>query len=192
MDGVRSPAVTATGTTCGWHRTGDVRSDVPLARPVRGCCTVTGCGRGAHSAGLCRSHHTRLQRYGDPGRGGPLRGRGAGGSLSHGYWWVPVPEHLRHLVPPGRRADVEHRLVMAGLLGRPLRSDEVVHHRDGDRLDNRPADLELWTTAQPEGQRVEDQLAFARDLLSRYDVRAQVALGLGPPPDAGRPATGSR
>ena len=31
------------------------------------------------------------------------------------------------------------------------------------------ANLELWSTAQPKGQRVEDKVAFARHLLLRYD-----------------------
>ncbi len=159
-----------------WSRQGDVRAEVPLSRPQRDACSVEGCDRGAHSGGLCRSHGTRRRRYGDPGSGGPLRTTGSGGSLSHGYWWVAVPPDARHLAPAGRRAEFEHRLVMARALGRPLRGDEVVHHRNGDRLDNRLANLELWATAQPKGQRVADQLAFARELLARYEALPEEVL----------------
>jgi hypothetical protein len=38
---------------------------------------------------------------------------------------------------------LEHRLVMEGVLGRRLRVDEVVHHLNGDKLDNSPANLEV-------------------------------------------------
>ncbi len=152
-----------------WSRTGDVRAEVPLTRPARDVCSIEACGRGAHSGGLCRSHARRRQRYGDPLRGGPLRTVTGQGSLNHGYWWVAVSDAQRHLVPPGRRAEFEHRLVMAEQLGRPLTADETVHHRNGDRLDNRPDNLELWSTSQPKGQRVQDKLAWAYAFLERYD-----------------------
>lgn len=37
-----------------------------------------------------------------------------------------------------------HRLVAAGALGRPLRQKEVVHHIDGDRSNNAPANLAVF------------------------------------------------
>lgn len=170
-----------------WSRRGDVQPDVPLDRPRQDACSVDGCDRGVHSAGMCRSHSRRKQRYGDPEHGGPLRTVTGEGSLNHGYWWVRVPDELRHLVPAGRRADFEHRLVMAAQLGRPLRADETVHHRNGDRLDNRPENLELWSTAQPKGQRVADKLAWAYAFLDRYDPDASAALGRDLDPSTGAP-----
>ena len=170
-----------------WSRQGDVKADVPLTRPVRDVCKVDDCERGGHSGGCCRTHARRAQLYGDAQAGGPMRTNGAGGSLSHGYWNIAVPPRSRHLVPPGRKAELEHRLVMAAQLGRPLLPDEVVHHRNGDRLDNRPENLELWTTAQPKGQRVADKLEFAHALIVRYDVEAADALGLDLDPATGSP-----
>ena len=39
----------------------------------------------------------------------------------------------------------QHRYVMEQHLGRPLSKDEVVHHINGDRIDNRLENLELTT-----------------------------------------------
>jgi hypothetical protein len=40
----------------------------------------------------------------------------------------------------GKR-ELEHRVIMAEVLGRPLRSDEQVHHIDGNRANNDPSNL---------------------------------------------------
>jgi len=63
------------------------------------------------------------------------------------------------------RTVMQHREVMEKILGRPLTKYETVHHKNGDRTDNSPENLELWVKRQPPGQRVADVIEWAICLL---------------------------
>lgn len=169
-----------------WTRTGDVQEDVLLGRSGRSCCSVAGCARPVAGRGLCQPHRQRLLTNGTVDPDVPLRETPGTGFVRNGYRSVPVPAEDRWLTG-GKTPETEHRLVMARALGRPLRSDESVHHRNGDRSDNRLENLELWSRFQPTGARVADKLAFAFELIRRYDPEAVRTLGLDLDPETGAP-----
>jgi hypothetical protein len=151
-----------------WRSFGDVRAEEPLTRGAADRpCGVASCGRTVYAKGYCQAHYRRLRKHGDVQADKPLRTVTGEGTFSHGYWCINIPPSERHLTN-GERKVAEHRYVMAKHLGRALFPDEVVHHVNGDRTDNRLENLELWSTAHPKGQRVEDKVAFALSLLRRY------------------------
>lgn len=152
----------------GWLRTGDVNAEKPLTRRTQPeVCTVDACDRRCHSKGLCRAHHERLRATDSVQADIPIRTVTGDGCISHGCRKVAVPPEERHL-PEGDSQMLEHRLVMARALGRPLHGDETVHHRNGVRTDNRIENLELWSTAHPKGQHIDDKVTFAIEMLRRY------------------------
>ena len=68
-----------------------------------------------------------------------------------------------------RESQLQHRYVMEQKIGRQLLPGENVHHINGIRSDNRIENLELWVSSQPSGQRVEDMVNWAKEILERYN-----------------------
>lgn len=135
----------------------------PLRVPGK-MCAFEGCTHRTASFGLCYSHRRQANK------GQELRYLGAYAD-SRGAWQTNPSGYVIRFVTKANGKQVgilQHREVMEGIIGRRLRRSENVHHINGFRDDNRPENLELWSTAQPAGQRVADKVTWAIEVLKLY------------------------
>ena len=136
-------------------------------------CSVSWCEDGRKSKGFCAMHYkrhltgrdmnapklvrVRRERPANPRKYTPRNGE----------WYIGRAGYVVRHGPKGRII-FQHREVMEKILGRALIPGENVHHMNGARADNRPENLELWSSHQPAGQRVADKVAWAREILKLY------------------------
>lgn len=159
-----------------WYRNGEPGHAEVKPAKIGGVCEIEGCEKKFIARGYCTTHYQRWNKHGD--------------ALAP---WVEVRERSDlHIDYIGREWNVNkrsggyvgcdtlfegkkvkslfHRVVMQDVLGRDLLPGENVHHMNGDRSDNRPGNLELWSSSQPSGQRVSDKIEWAIEILRQYGI----------------------
>jgi len=104
----------------------------PIAsHAIANVCVVDGCDRKSRSRSLCKRHYARFVRYGDPlGHGSIRRPRGTG-TINGGY----------HTTITAGIKKSSHREIAENALGKPLPNGAIVHHVDGNSLNNKNDNL---------------------------------------------------
>lgn len=128
-----------TVTSCGClaRELSSIRGKARAAIPPE--CSIDGCTNQAreYDRTLCRKHGQRMRRYGDPLFVTPEEQRRESLRASNLRRRPDAkPTTYRKLL--GRH---EHRVIGERIAGRPLRSDEHVHHIDEDKHNNDPSNL---------------------------------------------------
>lgn len=88
------------------------------------------------------------------------------GYIKRGYRYFYLPKN-----PFVKRKDgiiSEHCLVMSIHIGRKLTNKETVHHKNGNKLDNRIENLQLFSHSHAKGQNVEDKVKWAIEIINEY------------------------
>lgn len=175
------------------EQTGErLREPMRVARYEEGAtCLVDGCSGRPCSHGMCSRHAQQRQAGILDEHGNQLRELLPTGrkrertrwksSTRDGYMLIVAPEG--HPRPRADGSLLEHRYVMEEHLGRYLEEWEIVHHKDGDRLNNYVGNLELMDgrartgKGHPPGStRSEENLALALEHLRVNDPEAYARL----------------
>lgn len=154
---------------CRHKKYGDpIGTPEPKVKKTGNPCTTRDCFGLSVALGMCRNCYQHFKRYGDAKkRSAWFNKRNEKIFDSKGYVLVYVAGH-KNATRSGRVQ--EHRYVMSQFLGRPIRKNENIHHKNGNRSDNRLENLELWVTSQPSGQRPLDLIKWARSILETYET----------------------
>jgi hypothetical protein len=149
------------------YKTGrtDLGPRVPWNKSGIEICVWDECESKYLAKGFCSKHYSSFKAWLDKDRCYEDRSKQNKQKDSQGYILLYKPEHPNCSVK-GHYS--EHRLVMEQTIGRFLVKGENVHHKNGVRNDNRPENLELWSSRQPKGQRVEDKVEYAMEILTQY------------------------
>lgn len=110
-------------------------------------CCVEGCNKNIRethgSSGMCGKHAQRVRRYGDPHY------------VTSSEVFKEKLHRLRFSQFPAKPTTYRkykkrhhHRVVAEQILGRPLAKGEIVHHKDGNKHNNSPDNLEVMTQSQ--------------------------------------------
>jgi hypothetical protein len=148
-----------------FRRYGDINfvyRHVYKAKDICGVVDADGkCAKQMAARKMCQMHYRRWTLYKDP----TITKRNANPKYPRKYKFV-----VKHGHPNANSwGDIaEHRFVMSEHIGRALLPQENVHHMNGDRFDNRIENLELWSHSQPRGQRIQDKIEWAVELLQTY------------------------
>jgi hypothetical protein len=108
-------------------------------------CKIEGCCKPIKSQGMCGMHAQRVRRHGDPHyvtSNDEWRRRCREAALARCAEQVKETTyrklHNRHA----------HRVIAEQMLGRALLKGEIVHHIDGNKHNNDPANLQVMTQSE--------------------------------------------
>jgi len=119
----------------------------------------------------CKCHKCRMGKGYFIGEKNPMwKGGLKKTSAGYIYQWIPTDSPFICMSGTNKNEAnyvMQHRLVMANHLNRPLTKKETVHHINGIRYDNRIENLELWSSNHMSGQRLLDQIQWAIEFLKQ-------------------------
>jgi hypothetical protein len=106
----------------------------PYKLKPRKRCSVNGCDSIREGLGFCKKHYKRFKATGNPL--GLKRREDGAGNINYGYKLISTKDRGR--IP-------EHRYIIEKFIGRQLKPFpiEIVHHKNGNKLDNRIENLEV-------------------------------------------------